>query len=187
MKCSTFSRRSRLGLLLLLFTLCTLCTAAVGHTGPVDEIRVGLLYHDPELWGGSGDEEGFDLNGELIFSPSVELFSGIVRPNLGFSLNNGGDTSKIYGGALWEYRWPRGYFFDLGFGLAVHNGETEEGNVDGMAQLGSTVLFRIAFEVGFAIGDRHLISVMFDHISNAYLADPNEGLDTLGLRYGYRF
>ncbi|MBT8353708.1 MAG: acyloxyacyl hydrolase, partial [Desulfofustis sp.] len=76
---------------------------------------------------------------------------------------------------------------DLGLGLAVHNGETDEGNVADMNQLGSTVLFRLAFEVGFTIGDRHLISLMFDHISNAYLADPNEGLDTLGLRYGYRF
>ena len=184
MKCAIFSERSRRGLLLLFLIL---GTASVGHTGPVDEIRVGLLYHDPELWGGSGDEEGFDLNGELILSPSLELFSGILRPNLGFSLNSEGNTSKIYGGALWEYRWPRGYFFDLGFGLAVHNGEIEEGKVADMAQLGSTVLFRVAFEVGFAIGNRHLISMMFDHISNAYLADPNEGLDTLGLRYGYRF
>jgi hypothetical protein len=29
--------------------------------------------------------------------------------------------------------------------------------------------------------------VTFDHISNAELASPNEGLDTLGVRYGYRF
>jgi len=28
---------------------------------------------------------------------------------------------------------------------------------------------------------------MFDHISNGYLADPNEGLDTFGIRYGYLF
>jgi hypothetical protein len=28
---------------------------------------------------------------------------------------------------------------------------------------------------------------MFDHISNAYLASPNEGMDTLGVRYGYQF
>ncbi len=183
-KCSAFFGRCRLGLLLLLFTL---FATTEGRTGAVDEIRVGVLYHDLGLWGGSGNEGGIDFNGELIFSPSLELLRGILRPNLGFSLNSEGDTSMIYGGALWEYRWPQGYFFDLGFGLAVHNGETDEGNVDDLNQLGSTVLFRTAFEAGITIGDRHLISVMFDHISNAYLADPNEGLDTLGLRYGYRF
>jgi hypothetical protein len=184
MKCSTFSGRFQLGLILLLLTL---YTPSEGHAGPVDEIRVGVLYHDLGLWGGSGNEGGFDFNGELIFSPSLELLSGILRPNLGFSLNSEGNTSMIYGGALWEYRWPRGYFFDLGFGLAAHNGETDEGNVDTMNQLGSTVLFRTVIEAGFTIADRHVISLMFDHISNAYLADPNEGLDTLGLRYGFRF
>lgn len=181
---SPFSGWRRLGLLLLLFIL---FTPSKGHTDPVDEIRVGLLYHDLGLWGGSGKEGGFDLNGELIFSPSLELLSGILRPNLGFSLNSEGNTSMIYGGALWEYRWPRGYFFDLGLGMAAHNGETDGGNVDEMNQLGSTVLFRTTFEMGFTIGDHHLISLMFDHISNLYLVDPNEGLDTLGLRYGYRF
>jgi hypothetical protein len=161
--------------------------APAGHTGPVDEIRVGVLYHDLGVWGGSGNEGGFDFNGELIFAPTLDLLHGILRPNLGGALNSEGNTSKIYGGAVWEYRWPRGYFVDLGLGLAVHNGETDERKSAKMNQLGSTVLFRLAFEAGFTIGDRHLISVMFDHISNAYLADPNEGLDTLGLRYGYRF
>lgn len=183
MKRSAFYGRLQLGLLLFL----TLLTTSPGHTNPVDEIRVGVLYHDLRVWGGSGNEGGFDFNAELIFSPSLDLLSGILRPNLGFSLNGQGDTSILYGGAVWEHRWPRGYFVDLGLGLAVHNGETDEGNVADMNQLGSTVLFRLAFEVGFTIGDRHLISLMFDHISNAYLADPNEGLDTLGLRYGYRF
>jgi hypothetical protein len=28
---------------------------------------------------------------------------------------------------------------------------------------------------------------MFDHVSNAYLASPNEGMDTVGVRYGFQF
>ena len=149
-------------------------------------MRLGLLYHDPGGWGGSGIEAGLDVNGELIFSPALEALSGVLRPNLGFSLNSEGDTSKIYGGAVWEYRWPRGYFFDLALGLAVHDGETDEGSAN-LNQLGSPVLFRVAFEAGFIVGRSHTISILFDHISNAYLADPNEGLDTVGIRYGYRF
>ena len=71
--------------------------------------------------------------------------------------------------------------------VAAHNGETDEGSGARMNQLGSPVLFRLAFEAGFTIGRSHAVSVLFDHISNAYLADPNEGLDTVGIRYGYRF
>ncbi|MGZ8955779.1 MAG: acyloxyacyl hydrolase [Methylovulum sp.] len=29
--------------------------------------------------------------------------------------------------------------------------------------------------------------MMLDHISNAGLADPNEGMDNVGIRYGFRF
>ena len=153
----------------------------------VDEVRIGLLYHDLGVWAGSSDEQGLDVNGELIFSPSAELLNGILRPNLGFSWSTSGATSKIYGGGVWEYRWPAGWFVDLGLGLTLHNGETETEDVEDRNQLGSPVLFRLSAEFGFAIRQRHLISVMFDHISNLYLAEPNEGLDTLGLRYGYRF
>jgi hypothetical protein len=53
--------------------------------------------------------------------------------------------------------------------------------------LGSRVLLRIPLEIGYSMTDHYEISILFDHISNAYLADPNEGLDTLGLRFGYRF
>jgi hypothetical protein len=29
--------------------------------------------------------------------------------------------------------------------------------------------------------------ILFDHVSNAYLESPNDGMDTLGIVYGYRF
>ena len=31
------------------------------------------------------------------------------------------------------------------------------------------------------------LSLFFEHISNASTAPKNQGLDTLGIRYGYRF
>ena len=54
-------------------------------------------------------------------------------------------------------------------------------------QLGSRWLFRIPLEIGLCWKGRHRLSLMFDHVSNAYLASPNEGLDTLGVRYGFQF
>jgi hypothetical protein len=79
-----------------------------------------------------------------------------------------------------------GVFFNTGLGLAVHNGELET-NDDQNKALGSRVLFRVPLEIGATFGTRHRISILFAHISNAYLADPNEGLDVLGVRYGFQF
>jgi len=77
-------------------------------------------------------------------------------------------------------------FSDLGLGAAWHDGELETSNLD-KKSLGSRILFRIPFEVGLTLYGPHRISIMFDHVSNGHLASPNEGLDTLGLRYSYLF
>ena len=110
----------------------------------------------------------------------------MVRSNLGVSLNNQGDTSKIYSGFLWEYIRQSGVFFNSGIGIAVHDGEIETDD-DDKKELGSRILFRIPFEIGLLFARHHGLSIMFDHVSNAYLAEPNHGLDTLGIRYTYRF
>jgi lipid A 3-O-deacylase len=150
------------------------------------EIRTGILAHDVPVWSRSSKEAGVDFNAEFIFGfPNFELLSGIVRANLGFSLNNQGDTSKVYSGLLWEYMWDSGLFLNLGLGLAAHDGELD--NSDDKKELGSRILFRIPIEIGLLFTRYQGVSIMFDHVSNAYLADPNEGLDTIGLRYIYRF
>ena len=149
-------------------------------------IRAGILVHDVPIWSLSRQEGGIDFNAELIFGfPNNRLFSGVVRTNLGLSLNSQGDTSKVYFGLLWEYTWDSGLFFNLGLGLAAHDGDLD--NSDDNKELGSRILFRIPVEIGLLFTKHQGISVMFDHVSNAYLADPNEGLDTIGLRYTYRF
>ena len=47
--------------------------------------------------------------------------------------------------------------------------------------LGSRILFRIPIEIGFLFAKHHGVSIMFAHVSNAYLAEPNEGLDRIGI------
>ena len=167
---------------------CTEPTPEKNQAGWLHEIRVGVLAHDVDgLWSGSRREDGIDINGELIFSqPVFSLLSGNVRPNLGVSVNTQGDTSKLYGGMLWQLDAKSGMFLDLGLGAALHDGELETSDEDKKA-LGSRILFRVSIEVGYGLNEHHRISILFDHVSNGYFADPNEGLDTLGLRYGYRF
>jgi lipid A 3-O-deacylase len=148
----------------------------------------GVLAHDVDgLWSGTRKEDGVDINGEIVFCRTgISVLAGTLRPNLGLSFNSQGDTSKFYGGVLWEINTKHGLFFASGLGAAVHNGELDTDDKD-KKSLGSRVLFRIPFEVGYQITARHSLSLLFDHVSNAGLASSNEGLDTIGIRYGYSF
>ena len=131
-------------------------------------------------------ENGADINAEIIFKrPRLGLLQGNVRPNLGISVNNQGDTSKIHGEILWEFA-SKALFFNTGIGVALHNGELEA-DKDHKKGLGARILFRIPIEAGLTIHDRHRLSILFEHVSNGYLAHPNEGLDLLGLRYSFLF
>ena len=151
------------------------------------EVRMGLLAHDVDhLWSRSKKESGIDFNAEVLFEPrDLDLPQGGIRPNIGISVNNRGDTSKIYGGILWEVA-VSSYFFNIGVGLAVHDGELEA-KKDDKKGLGARILFRIPIEAGLTLQNGHRVSILFEHISNGYLAHPNEGLDSLGIRYSVLF
>ena len=103
-------------------------------------IRLGVLAHDmDDLWSGTRKEGGVDLNTEIIFSrPSFSLLSGDIRPNLGASINTQGDTSKVYGGILWEFETKSGIFLNLGIGAAIHDGKTDTDRED-KKSLGSVI------------------------------------------------
>lgn len=151
------------------------------------EIRAGVLVHDvPNLWSGFRLESGVDLNGEVLFGGGLAVLGGRLRPAIGASVNANGFTSKAYVDARWEIEGPAGIFFGVGLGAAVHNGKLDPTEIDRKA-LGSRVLFHIPFEVGLRFDERRSLSIYFEHVSNAWLADHNEGLDAIGVRYGYRF
>jgi len=152
------------------------------------EIRIGILSHDVDnLWSGAKKEGGVDFSAEFIAKHSlVSFLSGFVYPNFGLSINNKGYTSNGYAGLLWNREIYSNFYLDLGIGLAVHNGQLKSTTADAKA-LGSRILFRILIEIGYRLDSRHSLYLSFAHISNAYLASPNEGLDTLGIRYGISF
>lgn len=156
--------------------------------GLIREIRCGVAAHDVDgLWSGSSKEKGPDIHAEAIFDrPLFRLFSATAYPDAGASLNTRGNTSKIFGGLQLQWEPSGNFFFSTGVGLALHNGKRDTDSTD-RKSLGSRVLFRIPAEIGYAISGHHRIMILFDHVSNAYLASPNEGMDTLGIVYGYRF
>lgn len=179
---------SRLGALCL--AAATLLSPAAAHAqGLVSEIKGGVLWHDvPNMWSGFQDEkDSVDVNLEVIFSPRLPFLFGVISPALGASISTAGATSHAYLDARWQIDLGRsGLFLGLGLGAAIHDGELEPVAADRKA-LGTRVLFHIPAEIGWRFDSHQSVSIYFEHTSNANLSEHNEGLDRLGVRYGYKF
>ncbi len=153
----------------------------------IHQLKFGVMAHDvADLWSGFSRESGVDLNIEAVLAPSVDVLGGTLRPALGGSINTNGDTSKGYIDLLWQYNFSSGIFVATGVGAAIHDGKIHATHA-GRKALGSRVLFHIPLEIGYFLSPKTTFSVYFDHVSNAYTAHENEGLDTLGARFGYVF
>ena len=122
---------------------------------------------------------------EILFeSPSFLDWAWSPRPHIGVNINTEGDTSQGYFGLSWQFDLYRGIFFGFSLGGAVHTGNVNDSDPNQKA-LGSRILFRESLELGYAIDRRYRISLYLDHISNANLADHNEGIDDVGIRFGF--
>ena len=152
----------------------------------ITDLRVGLLLHDTGPFSNT-KEDGLDGNVEVLFkSPTYLEKIWSPRPHVGMTLNSSSDTNQLYGGLTWNWGFEGGYFIDLSFGAALHDGETKTDSTD-KKSLGCSLLFRESLGLGYVISGPHSVMLHFDHISNAKLCDRNEGLENLGLRYGYSF
>jgi opacity protein-like surface antigen len=153
----------------------------------ISELKVGALDHDtPGLWSGFGVErQSVDANLEVLFLPWAYTFGGYLRPALGATINFHGETSKAYADLRWERESPSGVFFALGMGAAVHNGDI---NLTDPARkaLGSPVLFHPSAELGYRWDGVNSLSIFADHMSNGFTQRYNDGMDTVGIRYGRR-
>jgi lipid A 3-O-deacylase len=156
----------------------------------LQSVKLGILAHDvPDLWSGSQLETSApDLNIEAQLKPALAMPWGSIRPVIGGSINTGGGTSHGYVDARWQADGDYGMFYGLGIGAAIHDGELGgPGSDPGKKWLGSRVLLHFPFEIGLHLNANHDVSLYFEHTSNAYTKIYNEGLDRIGIRYGYRF
>ena len=181
-----------LRLLILVLAIAVLVTdgapSAFAGDGLIYELKVGALDHDvANLWSGfRREKESLDINIDAQLSPSMQLFFGTLRPAVGGTINTEGLTSIGYVDARWTIESASGLFFALGLGAAVHDGNIGREDPTRKA-LGSRVLFHIPLEFGYRFDAHNSISAYFEHTSNAYTQTYNEGMDRLGVRYGYRF
>ena len=165
------------------------------------EIRIGALAHDTGPFS-SKEEDSIDTNFELLFA-STDLLSFMwsPRPHLGISYNSSNHTSQAYMGLTWEWSFWDGWFAGFSLGGMIHDGHLV--GVDGESKsLGCRLLFRESMNAGYRFYKRHALMFHFDHSSNASLCKKNtsdgsefgrhnvvlnEGLENVGIRYGYMF
>ena len=152
------------------------------------ELKIGALDHDvPNMWSRFRRETNtLDINIEAQLSPSMSAFFGTIRPAIGATINTDGQTSMGYIDARYTYEAASGLFFAVGLGAAVHDGNIGREDPTRKA-LGSRVLFHIPLEFGYRFDAHNSLSAYFEHTSNGYTQTYNEGMDRLGVRYGYRF
>jgi lipid A 3-O-deacylase len=159
----------------------------------VDEFKVGLVAHDVGFLG-HHKEGGLDFNGEILFaSPDFLKYIWKPRPHFGVEINGSGNTNQYYAGLTWggtfyQPNWSRndGFFAYLALGGSVNDGKETTSNPH-RKQLGSHVLFREGLDLGYQFNDVISLSSYIDHISNARLANKNEGITSIGARIGYKF
>lgn len=159
---------------------------AVAQSSLLYEIRGGVLAHDVPLVAAGKVEYGIGLNAELAFAPSLPLFGGALRPVLGGTFATSNGTSWVYLDARWEWTGSL-FFFGIGIGPAIQTGQTLCCNTPDQKGLGSRVLFHVPVEIGLQVTPSNRISVYYEHVSNAYLATPNPGMDNVGIRLAHRF
>jgi lipid A 3-O-deacylase len=166
-------------------------SAAVAGDGVFDEVKLGVQAHDVGI-GGHHKENGYDINGELLFvSPDFLKWAYAPRPHIGVSGNTDGNTDQVYAGLTWTVYGKQGifssdnnFFVNLGLGGSLNDGAIFK--TDGSRKdLGSHVLFREGLDVGYWIMEKTNVSLYLDHISDAGLTTHNDGLTNLGVRVGF--
>jgi len=193
-------------LALLLLASPTICAAFENPFPAVRKTIFGLALHDR---GPLSDrhENGVDPNLELQFNaPEWRLWRWIGAPNptFGFTPNFNGGTSVVYGGVNYELslsnRWTddltgrltKNLFVGASLSAALHNGPLHKNPIGCEERsdcgFGYRVLPRFGLEMGGYWGDKHGISLFFDHMSHkGVLPGENEGIDHIGIRYHLLF
>lgn len=179
----------------------------------ISEAKVGLLTHDSymfednflQVWK-NRIEPGMDINGEVLFNlPGWFRHVGSPRLAVGADISTANKTSYAYIAPDWQYTFQNGLYLGGFFGFMVHTGAENvsqrdgSGNItpasqerfDNTKRLGSRVLFHFGPRVGYSIDEHNDIELMWAHSSNGHILAnddaPNQGIDNLGIRYGYKF
>lgn len=161
---------------------------AFGRNADRWEVRAGGAIYDF----GPFTTRSFDggvVNGEVL-APSPGFLRGIgaPRPYIGTDLAISDEPiHAFYGGLNWEIYVSRKVYFGFSAGGAVVTPSAETNDIGEEKDLGSSVLFHLQASAGVDLTENMTAQVYLNHFSNAQLGDSNDGLESVGVRLGFRF
>jgi len=160
----------------------------LGRNADRIEARLGAAFYDTGLLTRPVTSGGAVVNGELLFaSPGFLDAIGSPRPYVGVDIGLADDPVHFfYAGLNWDYHLTHQLYVSGSVGGAVHTA-SDLFNPPTQRALGSRALFHLGAAIGFDFTPNLTGQVYTNHFSNAYLASPNEGHDSSGVRLGYRF
>jgi hypothetical protein len=162
--------------------------SAGSPTNSETQVRFGTFYHGYE-----GRESGTGDIALDVLLPAFNLGnSGLantfsLHPQLGADINLQGKTSAAFAGLAGVVDLPGSLMIEGDLGGSVNNGKATSPDDTGRAELGCTALFREALGIGFHLSSKTTLMAVAEHMSNANLCTPNNGITNFGLRLGYSF
>ena len=150
------------------------------------QFRIGAATH-----GIASAETGtVDANIEYLM-PAFDFGSTVsftLHPQIGANINTQGRTSAAFAGFAGVVTLPGGLFIEADLGGSVNNGYTSNPpSGSNRSELGCNALFREALIIGVPLSDRLSVMAMAEHMSNANLCQPNNGITNVGVKLGYSF
>jgi lipid A 3-O-deacylase len=159
----------------------------------INEIRGGIMAHSWDETGPGGAAIDLsriqDLNLEVLFTPlpTADWFPGMIRPNIGTTINFGGLESTVYGGLSWKLPvFSTPFFLEGGLGASLNDG-AQDGATFPARDLGCALLFHEQASVGYDLTQNVDVMLTAEHSSSANLCTPNRGLSNVGIRIGWKF
>lgn len=156
----------------------------------LSEMRGGVFLH--QFIGPRQEERSASVNFELLFNgpwarPTRGFLDNLASPRimLGGTLNTAGKTSFVYTGLDWNFALTDRLYLGTGIGIGASNGETHQ--VPGRIDVGCSVGGFLQANLAYRVTERWSAMATVQHISNGGLCEPNHGINTLGVRAGYRF
>jgi lipid A 3-O-deacylase len=168
----------------------------------VNEIHVGVMDHNICVTNckNADKEDGPNVEFQVSFdSPGFLSWAGSPQPYLMASFNTGGDTSFAGAGLEWRWNFAGNWALEPGVGVVIHDGETNNPFANGTPEaaafsdehvlLGSDVLFRTSLGLTYDFEGPWEAQIFYEHLSHGqiFASGRNQGLDELGVRFGYQF
>lgn len=151
------------------------------------ELRLGVAAYDTGIFT-THNFDGAVLNAELLFPSPGFLYSlGSPRPVIGVDIATASNAIHFaYLGLNWDAHFTDRLYATASLGGAVTSAN-DLNHSTRYKNLGCKVLFHLGAGVGYDLSEHASIELYADHFSNADLCKPNNGAESAGIRFGYRF